>query len=250
MAAVLPAAPQDARAMDAAALLPEPPERLLCLLLAALGVKEATAGNLASAAIFLEFGQALQEHGFYSEEDVTAPTVYRPTIEAIMDEVTGLDPGLRALFRRALKPGSAADGGFEWPDAPQQHQEAQRGSGRKTPAPTWSTEPQFLRMSLPPDAAVPTLDSMGIFEGVNCPATLGTLLADKDFRDINERIFSAAQDNPQLQGGGLTERAKAAWEKELNAFCPPSNMPTYGVKVPRRRVWSLTPSFSNRRNKK
>ena len=250
MAAVLPAAPQDARARDAAALFPEPPERPLCLLLATLGVKETTAGNLASAAIFLEFGRTLEQHGFYSEEDVTAPTVYRPTIEAIMDEVTGLDPGLRALFRRALEPGDLLGGGFEWPDAPQQHEEAQRGSGRKKPpAPTWSTEPQYSQMALPPGAEVPTLISMGIFAGINCPATLGTKLPDKDFKEINNRIFSAAQDHPQLQGGGLTERVKRAWEKELHAFCPPRHMATYGVKLPRMRVWDLTEYFSSRRSK-
>lgn len=247
MAAAQPAAAQDARAWDAEDVLPERP---LYLLISALGVKETTAGNPASQAIFSEFGRTLESHGFYSEEDLTAPTVYRPTVEAIMDEVTGLDHGLRALFRRALEPGDSLDGGFEWPDAPQQHEAVQRGSGRKKPpAPTWSTAAQYSQMSLPPGAELPSLISMGIFAGIKCPATLGTKLADKDFKEINDRIFSAAQDNPQLQGGGLTERAKSAWEKELHAFCPPSYMATYGLKLPRVRVWNLTEYFSSRRSK-
>ena len=85
MAAAQPAAAaQDARAWDAEDVLPERP---LYLLISALGAKETTAGNPASQAIFSEFLRTLESHGFYSEEDVTAPTVYRTTIEAIMDEV-------------------------------------------------------------------------------------------------------------------------------------------------------------------
>ena len=226
------------------------PERPLYLLIAGLAQSEITAGNQAHAATFMEFGRVLESHGFYSQEDVTAPTVFRPTIEGMMDEVTGLDPGLRALFCRALKPGDSL-AGFEWAEPPQQHQEAQRQVGRKKPrAPTWNTAAQFPQMSLAPGAPVPTLRSLGVFDGLNCPATTGTKLADgKGFGLITERIFTAAQDHPELQGGGCSERVKAAWEQELHNWCPPRLMPTYGVKFPRTRVWCLEESFSNRRNK-
>ena len=70
-------------------------------------------------------------------------------------------------------PGDSHDG-FEWADAPQQHQEAQRQVGRRKPAaPTWSTAAQFAQMSLAPGAPVPTLQSLGVFEGMGCPAITG-----------------------------------------------------------------------------
>ena len=228
-----------------------PAERPLFLLFSALASSEIAAGNPTHAATFMEFSRVLENAGFYTQEDVTAPTVYRPTMEALMDEVTGLDPGLRALFFRALMPGDSHDG-FEWADAPQQHQEAQRQVGRRKPkAPTWSTVAQYAQMSLAPGARVPTLQSLGVFEGLPCPATTGTKLQDaKGFGLIIERIFTAAQDHPELQGGGCCERVKTAWEQELNNFCPPHLMPTYGRKFPRTRVWRLEYGFSNRRNKR
>ena len=85
-------------------------EHPLFLLFATLGASEIAAGNPTNSATLLEFARILEGHGFYTQEDVTAPTVFRPTIEDMMDEVTGLDPGLRALFCRALKPGDSLAG--------------------------------------------------------------------------------------------------------------------------------------------
>ena len=249
MAAALPAADQEPGAARPPPMLPDA-EHPLFLLFATLGASEIAAGNPTNSATLLEFARILEGHGFYTQEDVTAPTVFRPTIEDMMDEVTGLDPGLRALFCRALKPGDSL-AGFEWADPPQQHQEAQRQVGKKRPqAPSWSTASKFDQMSLPPGAPVPTLKSMGVFDGVTCPATSGAKLKDRaGFGLIIERTFSAAQDHPELQGGGCCERVKAAWEKELHEWCPPRYMPEYGKKERRTRVWDLKESFSNRRNK-
>ena len=71
-----------------------PAERPLFLLISALASSEITAGNPEHSATFMEFGRVLEQHGFYTQEDVTAPTVFRLTMEDIMDK--GLDPGLGA----------------------------------------------------------------------------------------------------------------------------------------------------------
>ena len=200
-------------------------------LIASLAQNEIDAGNAPSAGVLTEFGRLLESRGFFSQEAVTLPTVYLNTMEEMMDEVQGLDAGLRALFKQALLP--AVPGGHAWPVPPQLHENTQkRTERRKVPAPTWDCAAKFPPMSLPPGAPIPTLTSMGVFDGLTHPAASGTKLDNKGFILVNERAFSAAQCDIQLQGGGITERVKVAWERELSEWSPPHLMPWYGKKVP------------------
>ena len=203
---------------------------------------------------FRLLGQIIEQRtDFRTVRDITRESVNRNIMHRLFN-MAHFTPGLAVRFARAIDP--TEEDGFEWPLPPRLlSDEQERVPGAKSgPKPgtfNWSTQAKFPRTTLAPDTAVPSLRENGVFDGIVQPVP-GTRLSDRSgFTVINQRIYNLAQRHPNLQGGGLQLRVQVAWMNELLSFCPPDRMPLYqsGKKKGTSRLWNLSRSFSNRRNR-
>lgn len=191
----------------------QPCETDLYKILKNLAIEQGREGNWDNVSALKEFWSVLSDMEIDTVADITGPSMFLNTVEELMDDVDGFNPGLRLLFARALRPGTPS--GFVWPQPPAEHQQHQHAAGQKTrpKAPQWDTTPKFTPMALKHDVPVPSLRSMGVFNGIMSPVETGLKLHDrKGYTVINERIYSAAQCHPYLQGRAACEKRHLSME--------------------------------------